>query len=425
MFNIFVQACGTALVVGFGAVMLAAVPPTSTCRGVLQAAAAGYVIYMVISWILWIGPSRLVSPDAVTYDRIASEVANWWSGASASQPTVPSGKELFIYILAVLYLLFGHAPLAGLAINSLMFSWVILLVGDATAKLAGHRAATVASRLVLLHPAMLIWGTQLIREPAAWLCIAALLNVGVRIIIGGLTRRRCVAVLLAGSLFVPTRATIAVFVLAAFIFSLVVLGSDRLVRGSTRLRGIGMMLVCAALVVFLAPRFGDLNVFSQLDPSSIVNRHNELRTTARTGFGGEVDPSSSYGGILSQLPTALAMVLFGPFPWQFPSTPVFADADALAWWITCGMAVAGWRHIGRPRWLFLVMAMTMTIIMAGTLANIGIVIRMRAQLVVLVIPLAAVGFTRARGQAGATRRRGYLEHQSRRPAVGLRRAGVT
>lgn len=387
------QALGVAVVVTAGAFVLAALRLTSVRRAVLLAAAASYAIHIALSWVVWIGYPALISADAHVYDNTAVDLAGWWSGTSTLSPTVSVGKEGVIFLLAGLYYLFGYVPLAGLAGNALMFAGTVALVGDAADRLAGRRAAITASLLMLVHPSMLVWGAQLLREPAAWLCIAALANIGTRIVAGGLTWHRAGSMFFVGALFVPIRSMLAVLVVAAFGVALVVIGSDGPRRSSTRFWSLCMLLAGTAVVVVLAPLYGGLDITSKLDPSTLAQNRNALSRTATTGLGQEVLPS--YGSLLSQLPTTLVTVAFGPFPWQVSGGAAVALADTAAWWITCALAALGWRReVGRPRWLMLIVAVSMVIVLAGTLANIGVILRMRAQVVVLLAPLAAVGFVR-------------------------------
>jgi hypothetical protein len=132
---------------------------------------------------------------------------------------------------------------------------------------------------------------------------------------------------------------------------------------------------------------------SNLKQANVVRK--DLATSASSGFGSDIDISTP-AGALTSLPTAAATFLIGPFPWQFSGgRQLVALPDVVVWWLLLpslwrGLRTAG-RRIGRGVLIVVLPAMMTTALLALVVGNLGTVVRERAQVSIMLIPLLALG----------------------------------
>ncbi len=123
----------------------------------------------------------------------------------------------------------------------------------------------------------------------------------------------------------------------------------------------------------------------------------DLAGTSGSGFARTADVSTPSRAI-SYLPRGLPSFLFGPFPWEIRNVrQLFGWLEALT---VLGMAPWAWhgwrlarRQLGRKRLVFVLPAASLAISLTLLIGNYGTVVRERLQVLVFVIPLAAVGLS--------------------------------
>ncbi|MDQ3639970.1 MAG: hypothetical protein M3450_00520, partial [Actinomycetota bacterium] len=165
-------------------------------------------------------------------------------------------------------------------------------------------------------------------------------------------------------------------------------------------------LTILVLVVILVTTFGfgyaGYQTAIQTDLERASNLRSDLSTSANSGFDAEVDISTP-GQALTYLPQGLVQFAFGPFPWQvrgIRQLPVVVDV--LAWWALIpslwrGLR-AGWRQAGRRVLVLLLPALATTLLLSLVIGNFGILVRSRSQVLVLLLPIMALGVAERRGR---------------------------
>ena len=245
--------------------------------------------------------------------------------------------------------------------------------------------------LAALYPALFIWGTLLLREAITWFFLALL-----SLAAAGLVTRKSVlgnAVLmgLAFAGLLTFRGSVAIAVIIALIAAVVVAR-----RGGI---SVYLALALAAAVVFLTPLadqvdaiFGRYN-FEQLDSS-----REALRRTADSAF------STGSGGPLTAIVTVLPRVLFGPYAWE-GNTGLAGVIDGLLWVALLVPAVYGFANAANKRALtvLLLPSATLLIVLAMTSGNYGTMVRLRVQVAIFLIPLAAAGLANLRHRRRSSR----------------------
>lgn len=337
------------------------------------------------------GPFRqyLVAPDAGTYDRLARTLVRHWMG-DTPMPRLAPGKEGYYYLLAGIYWLFGTHLAAGLAVNAALAAAAVPVVADTTRRLFGPGAARHVPPLVVLLPGMLLWRSQLLKEAAIVFLVAVAANCATR-----MTERVSLGSLaglaLSLSLLFSFRAWVGL-VMAAGLVAGIALGKGTLLSGlGTGLSGASVLAVLIALGLgYSGYRTAVSTDFEEAD---IVRK--ELAQTASTGFDADADVSTP-GAALSYLPRGLLNFALGPFPWTINSTrqlPVVPEV--LVWWwlipaLWIGQRAA--RQLVRRRALVLVLpAVTTAMLLSLAVGNFGTVVRERAQIIILLVPLMALG----------------------------------
>jgi hypothetical protein len=122
----------------------------------------------------------------------------------------------------------------------------------------------------------------------------------------------------------------------------------------------------------------------------------DLARTAESGFGRDVDVSSTSGAI-STIPMGVVYLLFAPFPWQITSLrQSITLPEMVIWWASVPLLVLGlWFAIKyRLRMISPILIFTVMLTLAYSVfqGNVGTAYRQRAQLLVFYFIFVAVGF---------------------------------
>lgn len=395
-------ALGTMSLIGLGIVLLLvrvygaeATPEeqANTLRWALVAFAAHLFASLVISY--WTPSVRFFGGDALTYHSAAEQIVRHWT-SGAALPRLPSGREGFYYLLAGLYWVFGPYTAAGLALNAALAAGLIPVVGDTTRRLFGDGPVRFVAPLLLLLPGLFVWTSQLLKEAPILFLIAVGINCAVR-----LTDRLATGwiLLLAADVAVllTFRGHVAVFI-AAGLFAGLLLSRAQLVSGVAT----GAVVLATVALFVLGGGVGESGfevvTRSDLEQANIVRQG--LAYNTGSGFGSDVDISTSRRAV-AYLPVGLVNFLLGPFPWQLGGTrQLVALPDVLATWWLIPRLVLGLRlaraRIGRRLRVVLLPAAFLSGVLALVISNYGTVIREREQVVVILIPVIALGLA-ARG----------------------------
>lgn len=356
---------------------------------------ASYALHLGLS--LGIGASgttvTFFGGDADTYHSYSVELARHWSEGT-TMPVLPAGKEGFFYVLAKVYELIGPYRFGGLALTSLCSALIVPLMADATRRLFGTRAARPILPLLVLLPGFLVWTSQLLREApivaalALGVCLAVRLSEEFRLahwLVLGLT----VAVLFT------LRANVAYMFGAGLLVGLV-MGGRHLIAGIAS----AAAMVGLVAVIVLGGGLGESGY--QRSATADLEKVNEVRsalaTTANSGIGQDADVSTPEGS-LAYLPIGGTQLLLGPFPWQvrnFRQSLGLLEALTV-WWLVPSFLRGlrrAWRRIGRRSTLLLAPAIGITIVLALLIGNIGTLVRERLQVLVLLLPFIALGWSR-------------------------------
>ncbi len=341
----------------------------------------------------------LRGPDSITYNARAIDLVRHWT-EGLPPPLLPAGKEGYYYLLGGLYWLLGPHVVAGLAVNALLSAALVPLVTDTTRRLFGSRAAHYAAPLVVLLPGLFLWTSQLGKEAPALFLIAVAANAAVRLVNGN-SVLALVSIMASIAILFAFRGWVAL-TLAGGLLAGIALSRRRLIGGVTT--GVSTTVAIATLVVTSGIGYSGYQaaITSDLKQANAVRA--ELALTGRTGFDEGVDVSTGMAAV-SYLPKGLARLVIGPFPWQLRGVRQLPGLlEVVAWWILLpslwGGLRRGWR-VGRRRLLVVILpTLTTAVLLSLSIGNFGTQLRERLQVVLLLVPVIALGLAVRRDRRG-------------------------
>jgi len=368
-------------------------PDAETERRLLRWTTVAFVAHLVFGLILTNagGPIHqyLAAGDANTYDDLARRIlAHWTTGGPG--PTLPPGKEGFYYLLAGTYWVLGAHTAAGLAVNATLSAAVVPLLSDTTRRLFGKPAARYVPPLVVLLPGLLLWTSQLLKEAVIVLLVVAAANCAIRMT-DRVSPGAIAGLAMSLALLFTFRAWVAL-IMAAGLMVGIALSKDGLMSGlGTGLSGATLVAVLLAFGLGYSGYRAAVN--TNFEDANTVRQ--DLASRANTGFDVQADISTPQTA-LSYLPRGLLSFSLGPFPWQIRGTrQVAVVPDMLVWWWLLPSLVVGAgtaRRLAGRRILVLVLPATVTtMLLSLSVGNFGTVVREREQIVVLIMPLFALG----------------------------------
>lgn len=296
------------------------------------------------------------------------------------------------YLVAGLYAITGRNVLAAQSLVATLGAATAPIVFLCSKKIFGNnRAALIAGYAVALFPAMIVWSGQLLKDGLVIFLLAASMTIALKL----RERLNIPLILILGlNLFgiYTLRSYIFYMVAVAIVGTFVVplQGSNRVLIARVLLFGVVGM---AATYLVRVPRAGaDLNRFTSLQQ---IQRSREDLSRAGSGFGGDLDVSTTQGAIQA-LPIGLTYLMLAPFPWQITSARAAAALpEMLIWWLSLPFLISGLIYSLRHRLSaaigVLFFAGMLTLAYAVFQGNVGTAYRQRTQIQVFLFIFTAVG----------------------------------
>lgn len=361
-----------------------------------------YLIYIFIFHLLigltifHIKPlETYIGSDASEYDTGASGLVNHWTLGYPMPTTLIPGKAGYFYLLASIYWIFGYFPNLGILFNNACFSIAVIFLASVTRSLSDDTSTIITLLIAGFTPGFIIWGSQLLREPVIYLCLAISLWSTTRFI----TSSRLRYILYAGaslSALVTLRSDVA-FLAGGGLF--LALSYSLAIKNKNMAKGLATttsMVLIAILLVALTGSVGYEGI--KIVTSANLNTLNTIRqssATASSGFLGSYT-ITSFGAALKFLPLGLASFLLGPFPWQIHSIRELpAIPDTVTWWILIAFGFRGLSYLHKNHKGILPVLITPAILLALGLsliiANYGTAVRERMQVIIFFLPILSIG----------------------------------
>jgi 4-amino-4-deoxy-L-arabinose transferase-like glycosyltransferase len=340
--------------------------------------------------------------DANTFDSLGKQIVGVWTGVeSAADPwsqramsTSSPGWGIH-YLTGVIYYIFGPNILAAQSFCAVFGAATAPLVYLCSREIYNNRrVGKVAALLVALFPAFVIWSSQLLKDGL----IIFLLVLAMTVVLQLQKRMSYSAVMLL--IF----AMFGILALRFYIFYMVaisvagsfVIGQSGSVK--TTIRGLVAMLIVGLALTYLGVLRTATENFDQYATLEKVQiSRADLARSAESGFGEEVDVSTTEGAI-SAIPIGLTYLMLAPFPWQMATfRQAITLPEILVWWAMMPLLISGIIYTVRHR----LRAAIPVLIFTGMLSvaysifqgNVGTAYRQRTQIQVFLFIFIAVGWS--------------------------------
>lgn len=348
----------------------------------------------VMVWYFVAGTVQLrISPQSDTLGYFETASALSGHGGEAGDVFLVSGKEGFVRLLSVVFRLGSPDMGTPIAVNAVLIGLTVVVSMKATTLLLSGTEARTIPAVFAFFPPLLVWGSQGLREAGVFLGISLMVLAAAHLqksfTVGGIA-----GLALATAFLFVFRGGIAVVVLGGVLVGLAL--SRRGFRGST-----GPLLIVvpgAALAAYASqtvPYFNDIQrSYFDAERQAVVR---DSLSQANSGF------EQSLSGPLGLL-ASMARVVMGPYPWEWLTYPV-AVPDVLAWLVAGVLVLRTFRTARSPFLLLAGPALAIAVAIALGVTNYGMLLRVRAMIVVVLVPLLAHALAgRRSAEAGAGRR---------------------
>ena len=368
--------------------------------------------------------------DASTYDFRGAYVADYWRGLTASSYeitrwTATSGAGWGMhYLVAGIYFIGGRNPLAAQALCCVVGACIGPVVFICSYQIyKNSNVAKFAAIMTAFFPAFLIWSSQLLKDG---LIIFLLVVVIIAVL-------RLQEKFRLSSLAVLVFAMFGILSLRFYIFYMVAIAAvGSFVIGFSNnpgaiFRRTAILLVAGIGLTYLGvirTASSDVEKFGSLE--SVQRSRNDLARSAESGFGADLDVSTTEGAI-SVIPIGFTYLMFAPFPWEVTNLrQAIALPETVLWWAMFPLMISGIiytiKHRLRAAFPILLFSLMLTLAYSIFQGNVGTAYRQRTQIQVFLFMFIAVGWvvrkeTKENKQIVAKARRGQLVPHSPQPDV--------
>lgn len=358
---------------------------------VRELALVAYLAHVAIALSVYARSGITTSADAILYNEQAQAYA-----VGSVYERLTAGKEGFPRLMGWVYAI-APSPALGLVING-FFSGLTLIFVVATTREVLPGAARYAAWLVFVCPGFWFWGTLFLREPSSWLLISIAMWSGVCLVKRSTETRAWALLVVSSAALLWIRGPLALIVGGG------VLAGVALSRGRRISKVIGAALFALVFYLLLGDR---IRQFSQLDAIRVGQSRASLQT-ARSGFSGSIE-------------STIPRVLFGPYPTEWLRVGIKVAPDTIFMIAVLLAAVMAIRRSSRLI-VLIVPALGVAAALTVSSGNYGTLVRIRTELVILLIPMAAL-WINTRSERRAQRRRAQAKLDSVSPSYGSVESG--
>ncbi|HEY3042256.1 MAG TPA: hypothetical protein VGJ66_26235, partial [Pyrinomonadaceae bacterium] len=275
------------------------------------------------------------------------------------------------------------------------------------------RVARLAGIAVAFYPSLVLWSAQGLKDgPIVFLLGLAILCT---LKLGEKLALKYIGILLLAlvgliALRFYVFYMICVAIAGAFIIGMQQISATSFVRQFSAIILLGLALTYVGVTRSASLQYEQYGNLERLQRSRL-----DLAQSAESGFGRDVDVSSTSGAI-STIPMGVLYLLFAPFPWQVTSLrQSITLPEMVIWWASFPLLVLGlWFAIRyRLRMISPILIFTVMLTLAYSVfqGNVGTAYRQRAQLLVFYFIFVAVGFVLMKEKREERKRRELEERQ--------------
>jgi hypothetical protein len=359
--------------------------------------------------------------DALTYDFFGHAQLLGWGGdkyyQSVANQFVRSGEGSgwgMVYLVAAVYAIVGRNMLAVQLMNSVFgaaTAVVIFLCSHQVFK--NLRVARIAGIAVAFYPSLVLWSAQGLKDGPIVLSLAIAILCTLKL--GEKLSAKYIVVLVLALLSLIALRFYVFYMICVAIGGAFVIGMQQVTATSFARQFTAIILVGLALTYVGVTRSASVQFEHYGNLQTLQRSRLDLARSAESGFGRDVDVSSTSGAI-STIPMGVLYLLFAPFPWQITSLrQSITLPEMVIWWASFPLLVLGlWFAIKyRLRMISPILIFTVMLTLAYSVfqGNVGTAYRQRAQLLVFYFIFVAVGFVLMKEKREERKRRELEERQ--------------
>ncbi len=345
---------------------------------------------------------NVFGPDSVLYDGVGLRLMDMWLGNPVPNDYLTyqalhpgsSGWGMF-YLVAFIYLIFGHGILIAQSFCGAVGAITAPMIYLCTEQIfSNRRVSKTTAVLVALFPAFIVWSAQLLKDGLIiFLLVCAMTTV---LKLQKKFSYFFVVVLIASVSGIIALRFYIFYMVAASIIGSFFIGAETSVK--TIIRNIIIIVVLGLALTYLGViRNASTNLEFYGNLERVQNSRMDLSRSASTGFGEDIDVSTTNGAI-SAVPIGLVYLFFAPFPWQVKKfSQVLVLPETFLWWALLPIMISGlWYSIKnklRRALPILIFSLMLTLSYSIFQGNVGMIYRQRTQIQIFLFMFIAVGFT--------------------------------
>lgn len=341
-------------------------------------------------------------PDAALYDAVGARMTEIWRELPVPDDFLTqralsprdSGWGMY-YIIAALYYVFGQSVLAAQSFCGVVGALTAPMVYFCAHKIfENKKAAKFSAVAVAVFPSFIIWSSQLLKDGLIiFLLVCAMTAV--------LQLQKKFSYLTVVLLIFSMFGIIALRFYIFYMVAVAVVGSF-LIGFSASVQAIVRNIIIIVILGLALTYLGvirnatsNLEVYGNLE--QVQNSRLDLATSADSGFGEDIDVSTTEGAI-SAIPIGLVYLFFAPFPWQVEKlNQALVLPETFLWWALIPIMISGlWytlKYKFRAAIPVLIFSLMLTLTYSIFQGNVGMLYRQRTQIQVFLFMFIAVGFT--------------------------------
>jgi len=365
--------------------------------------------------------------DALTYDFFGKTIVDYWFNnlpatdiwVQRSMSTGTPGWGMH-YLTAIIYLFTGQNPLAAQSFCAVFGAATAPMVYVCAHKIFQNRqVGKVAALMVAFFPAFIIWSGQLLKDGL----VIFLLVLAMTMVLQLQEKFNYFSVIfLVFALFGILSLRFYIFYMVAIsVAGSFIIGQSSSVKAIAR--GFILFILMGVALTYLGVlRTATENFDKWGSLESIQRSRTDLANRADSGFGGDVDVSTTEGAI-TIIPVGFTYLMLAPFPWQLGSLrQSITIPEMIVWWASMPLLVMGIVYTIRNRLrnaiAILIFTLMLTLAYSIFQGNVGTAYRQRTQIQVFLFIFIAVGWTlrkekRENEKALRAARRARLENHLR------------
>lgn len=339
--------------------------------------------------------------DSITYDYAGYALYNSWFGHTEtidayylSFATRASGSGWgMAYVVAAIYTFVGRNPFAVQLFNSVLGAATACLVYVcAKTMFSNTRVAKFSAILVAVFPSLILWSSQGLKDGI--ICFLLLLAINAVFSLQKQFNYPSICILLFSLFSIYALRFYIFFAFAVAVFGSFFLNTQKSAASIGR-QVVVLVLVTIGLTYFGVLRNAQQNLERYGNLETLQNSRLDQAKSAESGFGQDIDVSTSSGAIQA-LPIGLAYIMLAPFPWQVANfRQAITLPEVLVWWMLIPFMIFGiWYSLKnkfRESVAVLVFTLLLTVSYAIFQGNVGTAYRMRGQMQIFYFIFVAVG----------------------------------